>query len=945
MTFTLEKTVQLEEIKSEGNYYTHPSGAQLIHIKNDDDNKVFSITFKTPVKDNTGVPHIIEHSILCGSEKYPIKDPFNELSKGTLYTFLNAMTFKDKTMYPVASCNEKDFYNLMDVYLDAVFKPLKREETFMQEGLNYSFDKDGKFSGFGGIVYNEMSGVYSEPLEVLSHKVYETLFNGTQYAFDSGGIPNAENGIKSLDYEEFLKFYEEHYSPANSYIYLYGNMDIDKCLEHIEEGYLSKIKDNGKNAEIVLAKPFDKPKYEEYTYECHSEESAKKYISANYVINGENGNKLMTGVSLLKYYLFGMDASPLRKALTDARLGDEVMESVDANFAQPTFGITIKNSEKDVKELKKIIDETLTQIVKEGFNEELLQACISKFEFTIREDNNVHRPKGLTYNIAVLSDWIYGGDCFEKVNRIKPLEEIKNDKQFLIDIINTHFLNNNHVVYATLSPKVVDGEPENYEVDEKTTALYKQKMEKLEEYRKMVDKQEDIEKIPVLALSDVDNTIKKMDVSVQKVDDTTVLNYATDTNGIIYLDFFYNTAGVGEELTPYIGILTYVLGKLDTENYTFAELQQSIGNDLGGFVPFSQAYTNVEAGSYEPLLVFKAKALNDKADKIFYYIKEVTENTKFSDHKRLEVMLKEYLSMYENAVINSGHSFASGRAQSYLQPSALYDDKISGMEFYLFLKDVVKKGDYKEIEKSLVKVSELIFNNSAFKLYVACDENGYDFIKDDIKKYAGSLREVKLEQPKEVKRPDAINEGFSTRSNVQYVAMAFDYSKTGMKYNGQLSVLASILNTDYLMDEVRIKGGAYGCFCSIYKKGIFAASSYRDPNLENTVEVYENIPEYLRSFNVGEREMRKYVLGTINKYIRPKCALERVDYAITAYLNGISHEMLTREVDEILHTTVADINALGEKLKPAFEDGVVCVVGNARKVKAAKEKFGKVVEL
>ena len=947
MNFTLRHKENLEEIKSEGFIYEHKSGALLVCIKNDDKNKVFSATFRTPPKDDKGIPHIVEHTLLCGSEKYPVKDPFNELSKGSLYTFLNAMTFKDKTMYPIASCNNKDFYNLMDVYLDAVFSPLihKREGSFLQEGVNYVFDDEGNFEGYGGIVYNEMQGAYSDPLETIYLKIEKELFSGTPYEFDAGGVPEA---IKSLTYEEFLKYYDEHYTPANCIFFLYGDMDMEKSMGHISE-YLTDCRPAGAPAEIKDAVPFPARKFIKDTYltdeKPDSRASGLNYIGVSYVINGRSA-KLLTAVNLIKYYLLALDASPLKQALTDGGFGDEIIDSFNAVTNHPSFSIMIKNSEKTAEEMAVCIDGIINDILQNGFDEELLTACINRFEFAAREDasSGSGSPKGINHNIAVVSDIIAGDFTFEKTSKIKHIEDVKGDRKYLSEVLREQFAENNFALYITSSPKYSTAETEEVPGDT-DKAEYKNRMKEYEKYQELCDAPEDIDKIPMVQISDVDDTVEKIIVNEDKVGDAVILKYTAETNGIVYMDFMYDTKNVPPKLLPYIGLLTWVFGKLDTENYSFAKLQQQIGCYLGGLSPHAKSYTNITSGKSEMLFVYKAKALEENAAKIFQFIKEITERTLFDNKARLKTLLKEYFSMYEDSIINSGQSFAAGRASAYLQKSSLFDDYVAGVEFYMFLKDIVDKDNYENVSEKLKETAGYIFCKENFKLYIANDKDGYDFAKDAIAAYYKSMNTLPADlKPAEAPETPQPGEAFAVRSNVQYAALALDFGKHNIKYTGIMSVLVSILNKGYLLNEVRIKGGAYGCNCFAYKKGLFCFSSYRDPNIRSTIDTYKNAFKHIEGLELSNKEMTRYILGTINRYIRPKSAVENVDYAITAFLNGVTHDMIEREVKEVLGASLLEVKKLSKNLKSTMSEGTVCVVGNRKKIENEKDIFVKICE-
>ncbi len=949
MGFNLIKEEALDEIGAKGCLYSHESGCELMHIKCDDQNKVFSITFKTPANDDTGVPHIIEHSVLCGSSNYPIKDPFNELSKGSIHTYLNAMTFKDKTMYPIASFNDKDFFNLMNVYLDAVFNPLLRKEVFLQEGINY---ENGEF---GGIVCNEMQGVYSDPIEIIRYNAFKNLFENNQYAYDTGGLPES---IKNLKYESFLSYYKKHYTPSNCYIFLYGNMDIEKCLKIIDEQYLHQHQCNEENAKeekinIKRANCFNAPKYAEDEHNF----SGKKYISANYVVYDANDSKLLTALAILKSYLLGNEASPLKKAIVEESLGSEIVDIFDTNILQPVISIIVKNCNKSVNELKDVLNRVFENILKNGFDDKLLEACLNRYEFSIREDVSTRRPKGLGINISIMTDWIYGNASFEKANKLKPLQEIRNDKGYLLEVLRKYFAQNNFCLYLTLNPKKeiakkeIEGEQQansaNFNNEQIKQA--KEDIKILKQYQDKKDEPKNIEKIPVLKLSDIDNKVEKLDVFKDDLD-VPCLRFNLETNGIVYFKFMFDTSKVPQELIPYIGILKYVLGKLRTKNETLDEILTNMGNDLGGFSSSFETFVSVENKNYETLFILSAKALKEKAHKAFEYVYKITETTEFETDevcKHIESMLKEYVCALENLIINSGDSFSLRRCTSYLQPASKYDELVFGIDFFVFLKEAVEKGGFKEICRNLTKISKMIFAKENLKLYVACNDESFSEIKKHISYYCSKLSCCgnSKQNSFNFKKSNQTSEAFITSSNVQYVSLGFDFSEQKLSYNGHLATLVSILNRGYLIEKVRIEGGAYGCRCAANKKGLFCFSSYRDPNLERTIDVYKNAFKSLENFNVSDREMRKYIIGTINNYISPKSISQKVGVAIVAYLNGVTHEMLSKEADEILNTTNQHISELSQLLSKNISNSNVCVIGNSKKIKSGENVFNSVQKL
>ncbi len=923
MSLKLIEQRYFEEIKSTGRYYQHSSGAKFIHMANEDENKVFSVTFKTPVWDNTGVAHILEHSILCGSKKYPIKDPFNELAKSSLYTYLNAMTFTDKTMYPIASCNHKDFYNLMNVYLDAVFNPLiRRKEIFMQEGIHYN----PKTQSFGGIVYNEMQGVYSDPLEFLRHETAKHLFPHTQNAFDAGGKPDS---IEDLTFDQLIDFHSKYYKPSNAYFFLYGNMDFEDCLKQIEP-YLES---SGIKEEVALKyqKPFDKPQFFQGVYE--SEQSGQSLLGASFVIENSQDSKTIMGLLLINQYLFGTNASPLKQLLIEQDFGKEIFSYLNLHLCQPVYHITVKYAKKTAQDLQTTLTGFFTNLLKEGFEETQLTAALNILEFDLREDKSSSFPKGLTINIGLMTNWLYGHDPFEKVNRLEPLLEIGENKEFLYNIIENIFIKNNHILFASMTdttPKPIV--PKAFTQEQLNN--YQQELQFLDLFQNKQDKKEDIDKIPVLNISEIDKTLEAMPI-VETKSGITCYSYYQDTMGIGYVQLLFDVCGIEWEDIPYIGVLCNILGRLDTKNYSQKALLTEINTYLGGLRPQFTTFTNVVTGELTPYLVYKAKSLMENHDKIFALIDEITHNTIFDNPTQLMLLLNEQFSAMESALRNNGMGFASGRCLAYINNGVRFEDAVYGVEYYYFLKNILASSNMEALIQKLKQICTKIFS-SAVKIYTSANETECaELHKKAAYYYSAKNADEKFCAPKTI----LSNEGIVSGANVQNVAYGFDFGKLVYSINGQTSVITTILNRAYLMTEVRLRGGAYGCNCVAYKKGLFNVCSYRDPHLTRTLDVYKGISNFLRNLTIEDEEMNKYLIGTINRYLRPKKALERVELAIASYLNGITHQMMEKECQDILAMKPTEILKFADFFEECHKYHVYTVVGGKEQITNNRDIF------
>ncbi len=917
------ETRYFDEIKSQATYYMHPSGARIIHMQNEDENKVFSVSFRTPVWDNTGVAHILEHSILCGSKKYPIKDPFNEMFKSSLYTYLNAMTFTDKTVYPIASCNNKDFFNLMDVYLDAVYNPLiRRKEIFMQEGIHFN----PKENAFGGIVYNEMQGVYSDPLEYLRYETSVGLFPDTQNAFDAGGKPD---GIEKLTFDKLLAFYDKHYKPSNSYIFLYGDMDFEECMMHIEP-YLAK-EDDMEAIEIKYQPAFDKPNFLSKTYPAT--ENKEELLSANYIIPNTDNSKYVMGLMLINQYLFGTNTSPLKQLLMDQGYGKEIFSSLNMHLCQPVYHITVKHAEKSIEELYFTLFKYFNGLLTEGFDQAQLTAAINILEFDIREEKSGSYPKGLNINIGILTNWLYGHDPFEKVNKLEPFLAAAHDTEFLFNIIRDTFISNKHVLFMDIKPAAPVSTPVNFS-PEQLKDFEKEKM-CLELFQAKDDKKEDIDKIPVLHINDIDKTIEDFPLHEENGSGITLFSYYQDTMDIGYMQLMFDISALAWDEIPYIGLLCGLLGKIDTKKFKQKDLITEINTYLGGLRPMFANYTNVITGEYIPVLAYKSKALMENSSKMFEMILEITQNTVFSLPQILP-LLNEQLSALESALRSNGMGFASGRSLAYIDLGARYEDAVYGIEYYHFLKNILANPE--TLREKLKDVSRKIFEGYV-RVYVSAKEHQCKELLNMVGSYYSSRN-----NPGQIPKPTPIpvNEGIISGANVQNVAYGFDFSKAGYNFNGETSVITTILNRSYLMSEVRLKGGAYGCNCVAYKKGLFSVCSYRDPHLQRTLDVYTGISKFLADFQASQEDMNKFLIGTINRYLRPKKVIDRVEFAVAAHLNGISHGTLEKECEEILSMQPAQVKKYAEMFEKCHQDNVYAVVGGKEQIIKSKDLFSEI---
>ena len=958
----------IKELDSESFLLEHKkSGARLFLLSNSDNNKVFSIAFRTPPSDSTGVPHIMEHSVLCGSEKFPVKDPFVELVKGSLNTFLNAITYPDKTIYPVASTNDKDFQNLMDVYMDAVLHPniYREEKIFKQEGWHYELEDENAPLRYNGVVYNEMKGAFSSPESVLDRWTQNALFPDNCYGCESGGDPAC---IPDLTYEQFLHFHQTYYHPANSYIYLYGDMDMEERLNWLDEAYLSKYDRNDPQArvdsEIRRQKPFGEPKQEEITYPITDEESEEKasYLSISTVVGDRLDPVLFTAFEILEYALIDAPGAALKQALLDAGIGGDILGGFADGILQPYFTVTAKNADADQKgEFLAVVKGTLRKLAEEGLDKKCLLAGINHYEFLDREADYGWAPKGLMYGLHAMESWLYGEDPLMLLRYEDTFAFLKKaaDEGYFEQLIRDWLLDNPFEVTVVVKPEKNKTAKEDAKVAEKLAA-YKaslsaeeikrlvEQTKELKAYQDAPSPKEDLEKIPMLRREDISPKAEENYWKESVTHGVMTVCHEYFTSGICYVKALFNTDRVPMEDLPYVGLLKFLMGYVDTEHYSYSDLSSEIYLQTGGIGFRTSTYADFDRpGTFTGVFAANMKTLYEKLPDGFGLLAEILTCSKFTDEKRLGDVLKEIRSRSRMKLEGGSHQAAISRAMSYFSAASRFNDMTGGIGFYQFLEDTVKayEKDPKALIARLESVAAELFTVDNMLLSVTADEEGLKLLPDAMKALvdalpAGSGRTYPFEFEKK-----NLNEGFKTSAQVNYVARCGNFREKGYDYTGALQILRPILNYDYLWINLRVKGGAYGCMSGFGRSGDGYFASYRDPNMKETNEVYDNVVGYLENFDADERDMTKYVIGTISEMDSPLTPSAKGDRGLSAYLSHVSNEMLAKERAQILSAQPEDIRALAPIIRAVLEKESLCVIGSGEKVEANKEMFGEVKAL
>ena len=960
--YELQKEEDLKGIKAKGYLLRHrKSGARVVYIENDDNNKVFSIGFRTPPSDSTGVPHIMEHSVLCGSRNFPAKDPFVELVKGSLNTFLNAMTYPDKTVYPVASCNDQDFQNLMHVYMDAVFYPniYEHEEIFRQEGWSYQLDSAEDKLKYNGVVYNEMKGAFSSPEGVLDRVILNTLFPDTSYANESGGDPEV---IPELTYEQFLDFHRKYYHPSNSYIYLYGDMDIEEKLHWLDQEYLGKYDREPVDSRIRFQEPFAEMQEKVIPYSIASEESEEDntYLSYNKVVGTSLDKELYLAFQILDYALLSAPGAPLKKALTDAGIGKDIMGSYDNGIYQPIFSVIAKNANEEKKEeFIQVIEDVLRASVKNGIDTKAIEAGINYYEFRYREADFGNYPKGLMYGLQMMDSWLYDEEKpFIHIEALDTFEFLKKQigTGYYEELIQKYLLDNPHGAIVIVTPEKGRTARMEAELEEKLqkykesltaeeVEAFVQKTQALEAYQSEPESEENLEKIPVLKREDISREIEPIINEEMTLAGVPVIFHEIETNGIGYVDVLFDMSLVEEQDLPYVGILQSVLGIIDTKRYDYGTLFNEINVNTGGISTSLELYndvTNIREKAFKATFEIKGKALYGKLPVAFDMMREILMESKLDDGKRI----REILAMLKSRLLmkfqSSGHVTAVLRAQSYASPAAKLKDMTNGIAFYETVSYIEEhfEEEKEKLSEKLIDLSKKLFCGDNMMLSYTAAREGLEGLEEMVEKLKNSLHTRTAEEDKRcVIHCEKKNEGFKTASKVQYVAKAGNFIDLGVAYTGALQILKVIMSYDYLWQNIRVKGGAYGCMSNFNRIGEGYFVSYREPNLKRTLDVYDGVVDYLKNFTVSESDMTKYIIGTMSGIDQPMTPASKGERSMNLYMNKVSAEMIREERNQILDAEQDDIRALYKVAEAVLQADQMCVIGGEDKIEEEKELF------
>lgn len=947
--FSLVSSEELPDIEGAAHVMRHDaSGARLLYLENDDANKAFSITFKTPAADDTGVFHILEHSVLCGSEKFPVKEPFVNLLKTSMQTFLNAMTFPDKTMYPVASTNEQDLLNLMDVYLDAVFHPdiYRRPAIFEQEGWHWELEGEGggRSLVYNGVVYNEMKGALSDPDSVLFDALSAALFPEATYRFESGGTPAA---IPDLTYEGFLDNHRRHYRPDNSYIVLYGNLDLGRFLGFIDEEYLAPLASEERGP--LDANPLGRQVPVVAPLGAVSMDTAPENACAavGFVVGAAAERERVVAADILMDAIMGSNEAPLKRALLDAGIADDASGYVVDAVAWPFAMVSLRGSRAGAGErLGEIVAAEAERLAAGGLDRELVRAALSHAEFVFRE-RNFGYPDGVVLAMSAMSGWLYADDdptAYLRLGEVFADLREKVEEGYFENLLRELFLENGHRAAMELVPQAgSDLDAEAAEARAAARALGPDAVARIEAdvaalraAQEAPDAPEDLAKLPQLTRADIGPAPAEEPWEVGEAAGMACVRHRVPTHGIAYAYRYFDLSGISFDELPYVTVLAGVLGRLDTARHTAAELDTLSQGHLGTMRFFAEVHELTDdPDALRPVLVAGASALAENVEWMAALPTEVLAETDFSDTARIRDILGQQRINLEQSFAANGHSFAMARASSYCLPAGVVRESLSGVDYYRFLKDMLEHFD-ERAEALAAKLAEL-----ARRLFVdASCTLSFTGSDDDLARYAAALPALPGAAPAPalvVPAPECRREAFAVPTDVTYTAMAWDRRRLGLPYTGVWLLASRILSYDYLWTEVRVKGGAYGAGFQTTRAGACRFYSYRDPRIDETCARFAEAGSWLAgAFDPAEAEMDGYVVSAAASLDAPAKARDLIRRQDGMYFAGYSLADRARVRDEVVAATVGEVCALGPAVDAVAGAGCTCVFGNREVIEAAR---------
>jgi Zn-dependent M16 (insulinase) family peptidase len=957
--FELLRDEQIAEVNSRVRFYRHiKTGAEVLTLANDDENKVFGITFRTPPEDSTGVAHILEHSVLCGSRKYPVKEPFVELLKGSLHTFLNAMTFPDKTVYPVASQNLKDFYNLVDVYLDAVLFPLISENTFRQEGWHYELDATQAPLTYKGVVFNEMKGAYSSPAAVLGKTVQMTLYPDNTYGVNSGGDPAK---IPDLTYDYFKNFHDRFYHPTNARIVFYGDDPEPQRLEKLEE-FLGQFDRIEIDSTIHRQPEFTAPRAIVSTYAAGADDVEKPntaMVSINWMMEEIDNQETFIALSLLEFALVSTAASPLRKALMESGLGEGLTGSgIADDYLQPMFSIGMKSMlPADAPKLEKLVFETLEALARDGIAKETIEAGVNTLEFSLRENNTGSFPRGIALIFRSMRTWLHGRDPMEPLYFETALAAVKkrlaSGEKLFETIIREQLLDNPHRTTVLLTADAEQGARENAEeraqldavqsgMDEVERAAVMATAATLHALQEAVDPPEQLAKVPSLHLTDLPRENKTVPNEESAIGATRVLFHNLPTSGVVYFDLGFDMHGLDPALLPYFPIFTRALTQTGTAKEDFVSLSQRIGRATGGLGATRHISATFRPGETAAYLFLRGKAVPDHMEELLEIAADVLLTPQLDNKERIRQMVLEEKAGFESRLSGMGNSLASMRVKAGFHEAEWVAEQLSGVTHLFFLRQLAAEidSDWDGVAQKLEAIRETVVRRAGSVANITTGAAEWAAFAPQLAHFLDGLPNKPQQFTPWPVSAERGAEGLTLPAQVNFVAKGANIVALGYKPSGATAVAMTLLNTSYLWDKVRVQGGAYGSGTGFNEvTGSFVFTSYRDPNLLQTLDTYDAASSFLtRTFE--DAELTRSIIGVIGRMDGYQLPDAKGFSSLIQTLIGETPEHRQLRRDEVLGASFADFRALAEVLAEVAKVGRVAVVGSETAIKAANDERG-----
>ncbi len=949
--FELLHEQQIPELNTVARLYRHvKTGAELLSLENDDENKVFGITFRTPPGDSTGVAHIMEHSVLCGSRKYPVKEPFVELMKGSLNTFLNAMTYPDKTCYPVASQNLQDFYNLIDVYMDAVFYPLLSPYTLDQEGWHFELDDPHKPMTFKGVVYNEMKGVYSQPDNVLDEQVQHSLYPANTYHYDSGGNPAV---IPDLTYDEFKNFHDLYYHPSNARIFFYGDDDPQQRLLLMDE-YLQAYERIPVQSQVAYQPIFEAPKRLILPYAIGDDQpDAKDFVTVNWLLP-EGDPELTFGLIILEQILIGTPAAELRKVLIDSGLGEDLTgRGLETGMLQMFFSTGLKGVKKEnVDTVENLILETLTRLSHEGLDPDNIAAAVNTIEFRLRENNTGSYPRGLLLMLRSLETWLYDKDPLALLAFEEPLNAVKArleaGEPYFEHLIEAYLVNNTHRTSVVLTPDPTLTEERDAaererlqnaraQMNESDLQAIAENTRTLKRRQEAPDSVEMLKTIPMLTREDLDREIRHFPIEV--IDQGKILFHDLFTNGILYMDLGFDMHVMPQEWLPYIPLFGRALLETGTEKESFVQLVQRIGRTTGGIRPTTLTSEVKDKGRSAAWFFLRGKAMVNQTGDLLNILNDVLTGARLDNQERFRQMALDEKASLESRLINMGHVIVNSRLKSHFTEADWATEQMGGVSYLFFLRDLIQKIDQEwgAVSQTLQAIRERLITKQNVLCNITVDATSWQELRPQVEAFLKGLPERKTQRNDWQLPQQPWTEGLTIPAQVNYVGKGANLYQLGYELDGSAYVISNHLRGTWLWDKVRVQGGAYGGFCTFdSQSGVLTFLSYRDPNLLQTLEVYDGAAQYLQNLDLTDSELTKAIIGTIgdmDSYLLPDA---KGFTAMRYYLIDLTNEERQQRRDQVLSTTLANFHQFGRVLEELNQNGAVVVLGSADVIEAAE---------